>query len=279
MMKHIVLPYFKIVICIACVTVGLRAQDDTFESDEVRYAKCLDMTAQTPDSAINEALIWKGQGGGVPARHCEALGLFYLGEYEEAAVRLEQLVDDMRVGRDMPVRLGKRLVANAFLLAEIYGQAANAWLVAGEIVRAEEAIDNALSLAVDGSPQERELLVDRARIAAADDNFAQAYDDLKAVTKAEPGRIDILLLLASAARGIDKFVEAEQALKLYEQVYPNDPSARLEYGNLMHAQDKLAAARQAWLEVLLLTEQGADADAARSNLEALDLKKDQSKGK
>lgn len=231
------------------------------------------MTERAPDSAINQALIWKGEGGGVPARHCEALGLFYLGEYEEAAARLERLVDDMRVGRDMPVRLGKRLVANAFLLAEIYGQAANAWLVAGEIVRAEAAIDNALSLSTGGSSQEREFLIDRARIAAADENFDGAYIDLKAVSDAEPGRIDILLLLASAARGSRRFDEASRALKLYEQVYPDDPSAYLELGNLMHAQDKFEDARQAWLKVLLLKEDGPDAEAARANLEALDIKR------
>ena len=276
MMKHIVLLFCRIVICVAWFSTIVGAQDSAFESDEIRYAKCLDMTVKTPDNAINEALIWKGEGGGVPARHCEALGLFYLGEFEEAAVRLERLIDDMRVGRDMPVRLGKRLVANAFLLAEIYGQAANAWLVAGEIVRAEEAIDNALSLAVDSSQQERQFLIDRARIAAADDNFIQAYNDLKTVTKAEPGRIDILLLFASAARGTENFLEAEKSLKLYEKVYPDDPSARLEFGNLMHAQGKLDMARQAWLEVLLLTEQGPNADAARSNLQALDLKRDKS---
>ncbi len=274
MMKEILSLFNKISVSILCVSLHLVAQQSEFQSDEQRYANCLDLTSKAPDSAINEALIWKGEGGGVPARHCEALGLFYLGEHEEAAIRLERLVDDMRVGRDMPVRLGKRLVANAFLLAEIYGQAANAWLVADEIVRAEEAIDNALSLTAEGSSQERELLIDRSRIAAADDNFEQAYTDLKAVSKAEPGRIDILLLLASAARGAGQFDDAAQALSLYEQVYPNDPSARLEFGNLMHAQNNFKEARQAWLDVLLLQSEGVDAVAARANLEALDLKRD-----
>ncbi|UTW55512.1 lipopolysaccharide assembly protein LapB [Kordiimonas sp. SCSIO 12610] len=274
MMKHIVILFCKISIGFLIISVPLSAMQDEFQSDEQRYAKCLDMTEKAPDNAVNEALIWKGQGGGVPARHCEALGLFYLGEHEEAAVRLERLVDDMRVGRDMPVRLGKRIVANAFLLAEIYNQAANAWLVAGEIVRAEEAIDNALSLTTENSPQEREFLIDRARIAAADDNFEQAYTDLKAVSAADPGRIDIMLLLASAARGTDRLDEASQALSIYQKVYPDDPSAYLEYGNLKHAQNDFDAARQAWLKVLLLQGDGANADAARSNLEALDLNVD-----
>ena len=263
-------------VCLLLVVLPLSAQQEEADwaNDELRYARCLDMTARAPDSAINEALIWKGEGGGVPARHCEALGLFYLGEPEEAAARLERLVDDMRVGRDMPVRLGKRLVANAPLLAQIYSQAANAWLVADEIVRAEEAIDNALSLAPEASALERELLVDRARISAADEDFESAYKDLATVKTGDPARIDILLLLASAARETGRLQEAESALVQYQQVYSDDPSGFLELGNLKNQLEDLAGARAAWLRVLLLQEEGPDADAARANIETLDVKKE-----
>ena len=168
---------------------------------EERYRDCVTMIDRSPDKAINLALEWQASGGGVPARHCEALGLFHLQEYAEAAARLMKIAEDMRVGKGMPVRGNQRMVANATLLADMYGQAANAWLLAGEIVRAEDAIELALAVVPPDPPQQRsELLVDRARIAAADHDYEYALQDLEAVLAADKNRTDILVLIASAAR-------------------------------------------------------------------------------
>jgi len=240
-------------------------------AEEVRYGNCIDTAAQAPDKAINLALVWQNEGGGVPARHCEALGLFHLHEYNEAAVRLEAIAKDMRVGRDMPVRLGKRIVATADMLADMYGQAANAWLLGGELSRAGTAVDTALSLAVNGSPQELDLLVDRARIAAAEEDFILALSDLERVQKFDPGRKDILVLVAAAARGSKDYAKALAALDGFQSVYPDRTAGYLERGNLLDVLGQKQEARQNWLKLLQLAEVGADADAARANLERLDM--------
>jgi len=239
-------------------------------SGEDRYGRCMAMADRVPDKAINLALEWQANGGGVPARHCEAYALVHLGEPAEGAARMMQIAKDMRVGRDMPVRMGKRVVANAGLLADMYGQAANAWLLAGEIVRASDAVDLALSLAQRGSVQERELIVDRARIAAADKDYELALNDLEYVLKGDSGRKDILILLASAARGSGKYARAATVLAAYQRAFPDDPAAFLELGNLEHVQGNKAAARSAWLRVLQLEEAGMNAEAARTNLEKMD---------
>lgn len=239
--------------------------------DEARYSDCMDLAARTPDKAINKALVWQNEQGGIAARHCEALGLFYLAEYMEAAARLERIAEDMRVGKDMPVRLGKRMVATASMLADMYGQAANAWLMADEIVQAESAIDSALSLTINGSAQEADLMVDRARIAAADEDFELALTDLEKVLKQDPGRKNILVLIAAAARGTGQFVRAEMAITEYQILYPEQTDGHLERGNLFDAQGLTAEARLSWLEVLALSETGLDADAARANIERIDV--------
>jgi tetratricopeptide (TPR) repeat protein len=247
------------------------AQRDSLQRAEDRYSACMTMADQVPDKAINMALAWIADGGGVPARHCEAYGLSRMGEHAEAAARMMKIAQDMRIGRDMPIRMGARVVATAEMLADMYGQAANAWLMAGEIIRAEDAIDVALTLSPDNSAQELDLLLDRARIAAADKDFSLALKDLELVSKADPGRKDILVLLASAARGTGDYTRADQVLAEYLAVFPNDPAGQLELGNLRHAQGDKAAARTAWLRVLLLEDSGINADAARANLEKMDV--------
>lgn len=249
-------------------------QDQPLEREEDRYAACMTMADRVPDKGINLALAWIADGGGVPARHCEAYGLARMGEHAEAAARMMQIAKDMRVGKDMPVRMGTRMVANAAMLADMYGQAANAWLLADEIVRAEEAIDIALSLSPNGTQQELDLTLDRARIAAADKDFGLALKDLEFVQKGDPGRKDILVLIASAARGVGDYTKADMMLADFQAVFPDDPAGHLELGNLRHAQGDKDAARKAWLAVLSLEEDGVNAYAARANLEKMDFKLD-----
>ncbi|TNE61492.1 MAG: tetratricopeptide repeat protein [Alphaproteobacteria bacterium] len=271
-MKTLVtIPVFALVAS-ALLAGPTRAADDSLQADEKRYSDCIDLAERAPDKGINMALVWQGQGGGVPARHCEALGLYHMGEYAEAAIRLVKIAEDMRVGKGMPVKGDKRLVADAPMLADMYDQAANAWLMAGETIRAEDAIMLALAVVPTGSAQERELLIDRARVAAADQDFTMALSDLKKVLAEDPGRKDILVLVASAARGVGQYAEASAALQAYMEAFPDEPSAYLELGNLNHALGNIEDARKAWLKVLLITETGPDADAARDNLEKLDLK-------
>ncbi|MEX0298069.1 MAG: hypothetical protein AB3N28_03295, partial [Kordiimonas sp.] len=163
--------YVTISFIAASLFVPFRVIAEEEDRDELRYSECLDLAERAPDKAINDALIWQNAGGGIPARHCEAIGLSHMKEYAEAAIRLEKIAEDMRVGKGMPVRFGKRLVATSPMLADMYGQAANAWLLAKEMVRAETTIDIALSLTAERTSQEADLLLDRARIAAADEDF------------------------------------------------------------------------------------------------------------
>ena len=243
------------------------------DAGQIRYAKCLDMADRSPDRAINLALVWKGEGGGVPARHCEAVGLSRLGEYAEAAIRLEMIATDMRVGKDMPIRAGKRLVGTSAMLADMYGQAANAWLLGGQYGKAEAAIQFGLSLAGKNSKQETELLLDRARIAAADHDFEKSLADLETIYKRDTRRQDILVLLASSARLLGKHDRALEAITEYIDAFPDDVSGHLEHGNLLDAMGKPGAARKSWLKVLTLTAVGTDADAARANIERMDVHK------
>lgn len=244
---------------------------ESARQSEDRYRQCLTMAEGAPDKAINLALDWLANGGGVPARHCEAVALARGGEYGESAIRLEHLIEDMRIGRDMPVVQGVRLTATPDMLADIYSQAANSWLLAGEVGRAYEAIDAALSLAVNGSSQEAALRLDRARIAAADEDFETALQDLGRVIILDPGRQDILIFKASAERALGLFTDAALSLKDFLTVYPNDPAGWLEQGHLDDSRGRRDDALKAYGKAVALDPRGRVGEAARANIERLSV--------
>lgn len=260
-----------IAIFVLCASPNGALAQSAPDQDEDRYEACIRTAERAPDRGINRALEWQLAGGGVPARHCEAIGLFFAGEFSEAAVRLENIAEDMRIGRGMPVRGDERTTASAGMLADTYRQAANAWLRGEEYERAEAAIGQALALVPENTSLEHSIREDRAYIAAAEGDYALALEELDFVYRSNRGRTDLLLFIASAARSLENLARADQALGEYLAEFPDDPAAHLELGNLRDAQGNQSEARQAWLKVLTLSERGPDADAARANLERIDV--------
>lgn len=255
----------------AAILCGISLPVQARDADERRYDRCLETALRTPDKAINLALVWQGEGGGVPARHCEAVGLYEMGEFAEAGIRLERIAEDMRIGKDMPIRRGKRIVASAEMLADMYGQAANAWLLADETVNAEATINAALSLATKNSPQYADLMLEKAQIFAADGSFGEALRLIEQVIALDGERKEILIFAASSARGSDNYISAQRYLDEYQEHFPDNPTGYLERGNLEDAMGQFSLARKSWLKVIELDPEGIDAEAARANLERLDL--------
>ena len=126
------------------------------ESDEQQYDACVALTQKAPDDAFEAAITWRDQGGGFPAKHCVTLALIALKQYAEAADRLEDLAREMHA-KAMPLQ------------ADVLDQAANAWLLAGQTARAAMVI----SAAIDIQPKNADFLIDRARVYAADNKFAE----------------------------------------------------------------------------------------------------------
>ncbi|WP_374763091.1 tetratricopeptide repeat protein [Yunchengibacter salinarum] len=255
----------------ACCVLALGVDAVAERPGRARYDQCMNKAMGSPDAGINMALAWQADGGGVPARHCEAVGLYELGEYAESAVRLESLVEDMRTGKDMPLVDGRRVTATGRALADMLGQAANAWLMASEIVRAYQAIGQALSLVESGTALHRSLLVDQGRIHAADGDMEAAYDTLKEALDGMRKDTPALALLASAARQTGRLNEAADILSRYRDAFPERVDGLLELGNLRRAQDRLAEARRAFVRVIQQAPDSEEAEIARRTIEVMDL--------
>ena len=65
---------------------------------EQKYRACVETASSAPEQALADALTWRDTGGGLPARHCAALAMAWLGLYAEAAAEFEALAGDMQRG-------------------------------------------------------------------------------------------------------------------------------------------------------------------------------------
>jgi len=233
------------------------APDPDLNDPVFTYNFCLALTKEQPDKAIELAGKWVGLGGGEPAKHCQALSLIGLKEYGEGATRLEALAVESR--QEPTVR------------ASMLAQAGQAWMQQGELSRAYASQTAALKIVPAGSKQQMELYLDRAVTLADAGKFDEVIEDCNAALIIDPNNSDALAYRAAAHRlqgnEEEAFADADRAVKADTK----NVAALLERGNLWRMQKRLAAARQDWMRILELEPDSAAADAARINIERLDV--------
>jgi tetratricopeptide (TPR) repeat protein len=222
------------------------------EADAETYARCMKLARQKPREAQSLAQAWLAHGGAHPADHCAAVALIALGEYQEGAARLQTLAQAMTT-------------APAALRANVYDQAGQAWLLAGDPVRAYAAAGKAVAI----EPSDPDLLIDRAEAAASAGYYDRAVEDLDRVLKARPDRVDALIYRASAYRALERLDPARADIDKALAEAPRSAAALLERGNIRRLEGDAAGARGDWEEVGHIAP-GSPADiAARANLERL----------
>jgi tetratricopeptide (TPR) repeat protein len=226
-------------------------------ADEAMYERCMNLAKSDPDKARELAEHWQKTGGAHPAEHCYAVALIGLKQYRDGASRLDALAQAM-------------VNAPAALRAEVYDQASQAWLLADDAAHAYAAGTQALKL----SPDDPDLLIDRAEAAGSEGWYDKAVADLDRVLKADPNRVDALIYRASANRELGKFDLALGDADRAVQLAPNSVSALLERGDILRLKGDLGGARRDWVRVSELAP-GTAADAeAKTNIERLELKED-----
>jgi tetratricopeptide (TPR) repeat protein len=219
-----------------------------------QYRHCIALARQKPEDGWEEALAWTSLGGGEPARHCGAVALIGLRQFEEGASRLEDLAATSH--------------ADARLRAGMLAQAGQAWLLAKNPERANADQTAALKLV----PDAPDLLVDRAQSLAEAKNYKEARADLDRALDVAPDRVDALTFRAAAKRYLDDRAGAEADIDRALKIDPLYQDAWLENGILKRLGGDEAGARQAWLKVLEIAPTSPAADLARRNIELLDVK-------
>ncbi len=224
-------------------------------SDPVAYERCLAHAKSDPEEAFEDAIAWRDAGGGPGALHCTALSLVGLGQFEEAAGRLEDLAQSMKTFAPAA-------------RADVLGQAARAWLSAGRATRAFAAASAGLAL----DPDNVELIVDRSEVLASAANYWEALDDLNRALELDPDQIDALIFRATAYRYVDALDLSRDDLSRALAMAPGNVDALVERGIVRRLDGDDVGARADWLRVLELAPTGAAADNARANLARLDVR-------
>jgi tetratricopeptide (TPR) repeat protein len=223
------------------------------DADAATYARCMKLAGDDPAAGRKLAQSWHEQGGAHPADHCLAVSLIGLKQYKDGAGRLEKLAQAM-------------IHAPVALRADVLGQAAQAWLLAGDPGRAYAADGMALAL----RPDDPELLVDRAAAAGSAGWFDKAVADLDRVLKADPARLDALIYRASANRAQGKLDPALADIDAALKLAPDSAAALLERGNIRSSRGDIDTARQDWVRVAALAPGTAAASAAKTNIARID---------
>jgi len=195
-------------LALAVVTGAAAAQS---YGDKMEYAACMKQARSAPRDTLPRAEAWVRAGGGLPAEHCAASALQEMGQYEEAAKRLDAL-------------LAKATAFPAAVRADIAAQSGSAWLAIGN---AEKAL-NAQNIAVQLAPGNAENWIDRSITLAGVGAYTEAAEDLSTALKLAPRRADILILRAAAYRGVKDWKRARtdaDAALVYDA---NNPEALIE---------------------------------------------------
>src|SRR5260221_3009430 len=213
----------------------------------------MEAARQKPEAAFDGANAWRIAGGGDPAEHCADVGLIGLGRYAEAADKLEALADTMVKG---PIDLR----------AQVLGQAGQSWLLAGDSARAAAVLTAALAL----TPDDADLLTDRAEALAGEKKYREAVADLDGALKLDGKRVDALVFRASAHRSLEQYDLARPDIDIALRLAPDQPDALLERGNIRGLTGDDAGARKDWQRVAQVAPNSAADSAAKANLAKLD---------
>jgi tetratricopeptide (TPR) repeat protein len=227
-----------------------------------RYAACLEMARREPDKAIERARTWQDTGGGDPARHCEAIAHMTRGDYHRAGRMLEDLA------RTMSRDIGAQPRVNAL------SQASRAWLLGERPARAEAAATQALEM----QPDDAELLLDRAHARFQAGAYWETIDDLNRALEIAPDRADLYVYRGSAYRYVDAPTMARENLERALEIDPGNVEALFELGALARIRGDTAAARERWMAVIRRAPESSLAQAARENLQQMDVQVDDPAG-
>eukprot|EP00919_Chromeraceae_sp_WS-2016_P061632 GHVR01146144.1.p1 GENE.GHVR01146144.1~~GHVR01146144.1.p1 ORF type:complete len:237 (-),score=34.71 GHVR01146144.1:262-972(-) len=199
-------PVLSAVSLVAMTFIALPAYaEDLTNVFDQKHEACLERIAVDSDLAYEEAMIWRSEGGGRRAKHCEAMALFALGHEDEAAHRLDQLAKASDGGTPS-------------MRADYYSEAANFWLVANEAERAYSSATAGLKIKRDHI----DLRIARARAYSLTGRYDYAETDLTSVLAFDPKSAAAYRYRADARMQQD---ELETALNDIETSLTLDPES------------------------------------------------------
>ncbi len=205
------------VMAMTFVTPSAFAGDLTDAFDK-KHKECLERIAEDSDLAFEEAMIWRSEGGGRRAKHCEAMALFALGHEDEAANRLDELAKASDGGTPA-------------MRADFYAEAANFWLVANDPNKAYASASAGLKL----KENHTDLRIARARAYSLEERYDYAETDLTSALVFDPESAAALRYRADSRMQQDKLKGALEDIEASLEINPDSVETAVLRGRIREA--------------------------------------------
>ncbi len=189
------------------------------DTPENRYRDCLALARTAPAQAAARAQAWLGSGGAIPAAQCLGLALSAQEKWPEAAAAFEA------AARDAESRQDRRR-------GDLWVEAGNARLAAGDAAAARKAFDSALATRLLVPKLEGEVHLDLARAAAALNDNGAARTHIDKGLALVPQDAFGWYLSAALARRQNDLARARDDIAKAVSLAPDDASILLEAGNI-----------------------------------------------
>ena len=225
--------------------------------NEQRYRACIALATSDPKAAEAEADRFRSAGGGARAHQCQGMAYTQEARWGDAATAFEAAARDADAAHDPEA-------------ARYWAQAGNAWLAAGDAVKAQTALTTAITAGTLDNFGRGEALLDRARAQVAAGRLASARGDIDAAQEATPKDPLAWLLSATLARRMNDLPRAQTDIAEALKLSPDDASVQLEAGNIAALSGDADGARTAWQAAAKLAPGTAIADNARAALAQFD---------
>lgn len=207
------------------------------------FAAAAALAAACPDVVTPDAFV------------CRALEASAAGRHEGAASAFEQ---GAAASEDKDPAKARMLAA-----------AGNMWILAGQYGKAAHALDRALALGTLQADQRGQALLDRARVAEAQNDLKTARAKLReAGASLAEDPFYWYFSAALAIREEDK-VMAEAAINRALSLAPADPTILFEAGHVAHFTGDVVGARDYWTRAAAADPKGKTGAAAREALALL----------
>lgn len=236
---------------VICLALLLSATASNAEINSVET--CRTAIAEDPQVAREDASVWFRNGGGVPARLCEAAALEEMGANATAARILTGMAANPNRAMD------------AVLRATIFADGARLWLVSGRPDLTLEALRQAETLVVPDS----DLIILRARAQAALDDWPAALVTVSPLAEQLPGNADLQALLAATLLENGKLPEAKEAAQRALTIEPALPQGLFQMAKAEAALGNTTEASRLLLQIINTWPNDPIADQARQQLQSL----------
>lgn len=220
-----------------------------------RYRDCLALARKAPERAAGQARAWLETGGGLMAAQCLGLALSAQEKWTEAAAAFEAAAKDAEARQDR--RRG-----------ELWVEAGNARLAAGDAAAAGKAFDAALAAKTLIPQLEGEVHFDLARAAVAQANEGAARNHIDKGLALVPADPFGWYLSAALARRQKDLKLAQEHIAKAVGLAPEDAAILLEAGNIAGVSGEKEAALGLYARAARAAPDSEAGKAARAALTA-----------